>query len=520
MSGRPPRSAMMGWHWRLPATWGRWRRWPSNCATWRSCSTPALQYVRDPRLLRLIEDVRCICAATTDWHSVRAIIDDRYGYAKYPGPCHIVPNHAMVLASLLLGGDNFQRAVIDRRVGRLRHGLQRRQCRLPKRHPAWAGGLDGRRRLSHAGRRPDVRGDCRRRLLCHPTRCSRRGVSWPAAAAYRGEPIDLCRARFGFDFRGSTAGLCPTAIWPAGKHAWRSATATKRARPTVCRSSTEAWHLASAAAFRRRSFWTLPNWPRISPRSPAQRSIRRRPSLRICVLSATTTRPCAFLCTTMMPMTRSLRCEGEAIQLRRGDNEVRWTLPPLDGMPIFRLGIGVLRPRPPAVRAATTARIVLLDLDWTGAPQAFVQTGMMMTSIWNLAPRWLQAWVSSARHFAPDFKYTYCISHPEQGGVVTIGTRGLARLCRPSAAGFLAPPGRGPGLAQPGPPPLLLGAVLRAAAKSASCAVSTAEQQVLASDAFCLPGGSAVRRELLGLRRGTGGRRRWYTPARRDGCRY
>jgi hypothetical protein len=47
---------------------------------------------------------------------------------------------------------------------------------------------------------------------------------------------------------------------------------------------------------------------------------------------------------------------------------------------------------------------------------------MLMRSIWNLAPNWLRAWVSSARHFAPDFKHTYCVSHPEAEGVVTLGT--------------------------------------------------------------------------------------------------
>jgi hypothetical protein len=118
---------------------------------------------------------------------------------------------------------------------------------------------------------------------------------------------------------------------------------------------------------------------------------------------------------------QAARCEGEPLRLRRGDNEVRWTLPPLEGLPIYRFGIEFSAPDRQAPRY--DGRIALLDLDWTGAPQAFVQTGMLMTSIWNLSPRWLQAWVSSAQHFAPDFKYTYCISHPEEGGAVTIGTR-------------------------------------------------------------------------------------------------
>jgi len=48
---------------------------------------------------------------------------------------------------------------------------------------------------------------------------------------------------------------------------------------------------------------------------------------------------------------------------------------------------------------------------------------MLIKSIWNLTPFWTRAWVSSARHFAPDFKYTLCISHPTENGVVTTGSR-------------------------------------------------------------------------------------------------
>lgn len=46
-----------------------------------------------------------------------------------------------------------------------------------------------------------------------------------------------------------------------------------------------------------------------------------------------------------------------------------------------------------------------------------------MTSIWNLQPCWLRAWVSAAREFAPDFADTYCVSHREEDGLVTLGAR-------------------------------------------------------------------------------------------------
>ena len=46
-----------------------------------------------------------------------------------------------------------------------------------------------------------------------------------------------------------------------------------------------------------------------------------------------------------------------------------------------------------------------------------------MNSIWKTNPLWLAGFASSAAQFAADFKRTYCVSHTETNGVVTIGSR-------------------------------------------------------------------------------------------------
>lgn len=46
-----------------------------------------------------------------------------------------------------------------------------------------------------------------------------------------------------------------------------------------------------------------------------------------------------------------------------------------------------------------------------------------MNSIWNTNPLWLAGFASSAAQFAADFKQTYCISHIEEDGLVTIGSK-------------------------------------------------------------------------------------------------
>ena len=71
----------------------------------------AMKYVSSDTLTKLIADVRNICAKEGHWRDVRAWLDPRYGYGVCPGPCHIIPNHAMVLAALLLGGDDFQKSI-------------------------------------------------------------------------------------------------------------------------------------------------------------------------------------------------------------------------------------------------------------------------------------------------------------------------------------------------------------------------------------------------------------------------
>ena len=70
-----------------------------------------LRFVQTDELQALIADVRNICAAQKNWRKVREQLDAKYGYHIYPGPCHMVPNHAMVLAALLCAGDDFAESV-------------------------------------------------------------------------------------------------------------------------------------------------------------------------------------------------------------------------------------------------------------------------------------------------------------------------------------------------------------------------------------------------------------------------
>jgi ADP-ribosylglycohydrolase len=63
-------------------------------------------------IYRMIQEIREQHAAEPDWRKTRAWFDERYGYGKYIGGCHIVPNHGLILLGLLYGDDDFQKSLM------------------------------------------------------------------------------------------------------------------------------------------------------------------------------------------------------------------------------------------------------------------------------------------------------------------------------------------------------------------------------------------------------------------------
>jgi ADP-ribosylglycohydrolase len=58
----------------------------------------------------LIADIRRWRRQYPDWRDTRSQIEKNYGYDKYPGNCHVVPNHAIMIMAALYAPDDFARA--------------------------------------------------------------------------------------------------------------------------------------------------------------------------------------------------------------------------------------------------------------------------------------------------------------------------------------------------------------------------------------------------------------------------
>ena len=66
---------------------------------------------RHSLIYRLIADVREWSNQHPSWYDTFYRIVERYGYHRYGGNCHVVPNHAVVIMSLLYSGGDFGRGM-------------------------------------------------------------------------------------------------------------------------------------------------------------------------------------------------------------------------------------------------------------------------------------------------------------------------------------------------------------------------------------------------------------------------
>lgn len=72
-----------------------------------------LQHIpKDCLIARVVSQVReWVGLDSGDWLATRQRIEDDYGYDKFNGWCHVVPNHAVMIMALLYGGHDFSEAM-------------------------------------------------------------------------------------------------------------------------------------------------------------------------------------------------------------------------------------------------------------------------------------------------------------------------------------------------------------------------------------------------------------------------
>ena len=67
---------------------------------------------KDSLIAHVIADIRAWRIEDNDWRITRDRIESKYGYDKYGGNCHMIPNHAVIILALAYCEDDFQRALM------------------------------------------------------------------------------------------------------------------------------------------------------------------------------------------------------------------------------------------------------------------------------------------------------------------------------------------------------------------------------------------------------------------------
>lgn len=312
-------------------------------------------------LARMIADVRTWHAKDDDWHKTLARIQKKYGYDVYPGGCHVIPNHALVILALLYSGGDFHRGMMivntagyDTDCNAANVG-----CILAVRGglPALAGG-------------PDWRGPVADRLYL-PTadggRCisdALREADLLVAQAHRlrGLPFAAPKngARFHFSQPGSVQGFmadstaAPTEIIPAtgrlhlhapqatnAEYAARVLTATFAPLDTFKSSATTSYQLIACP--------TLHTGHIVTARviSPSGNSVSLHSQLVLVTLDAS-------------GQPRLLRSRPRVLSPGRSVI-LEWTIPSTHRQPILSIGV--------EFHAAAAVSLELDWLTWTGAPR-------------------------------------------------------------------------------------------------------------------------------------------------------
>ncbi|MCJ7737783.1 MAG: ADP-ribosylglycohydrolase family protein, partial [Anaerolineae bacterium] len=66
----------------------------------------------DSVIARMIGELRELRKTQDDWRAALTWLQENYGYHIYGGNCHMVPNHGLMILSLLYGDDDFQKTMM------------------------------------------------------------------------------------------------------------------------------------------------------------------------------------------------------------------------------------------------------------------------------------------------------------------------------------------------------------------------------------------------------------------------
>ena len=364
------------------------------------------QIPNDSVLYRMIGDIRGWHAKHgDDWRATFAEIKANYGYDKYGGNCHMVPNHGLILHALLHGNDDFQRALMivntsgwdtDCNSGNLgcllgiQHGLNGIDA-----GPDWRGPVSDICYLPSADSGGGVSD-----AVTQATRITRMGHSL-AGTAFT-PPKD--GARYHFAYPGAVQGFTGHECAVDNRDGKHLAIHFDLLEPgTTARATTSTFvdSLDTAKYFERRGYGLMAS-PTLSPGQTVKAAVE--------LAKPTDQAVGVAVCLRVFNGEDELQTlRSPTTTLEPGDKtELSWMVPDLGGYPVAAVGISV-------VSAPAGGTVYLDRLDWTGAPN--VTLSRLSGSMWH------RAWVNGVDQYLPRWVESYRLVHNRGTGLLLHGNR-------------------------------------------------------------------------------------------------
>ncbi len=373
----------------------------------------ALTFIpKDAIIQHLISDIRHWHATNPhDWRATRAKLEERYGYHIYGGNCHIVPNHGLVILSLLYSGGDFNTAqtIVNTcgwdtdcnaaNVGCIlgvRNGLSafdRSDWRTPVADRLYLPTADGGHAISDALRETDF-------IL-------------RSAYALRGETYTAPKngARFHFSLPGSVQGF------QAHDDSSSVANTPHPTRPNE-RCLTLEYRLEPYGT----SALLTPTFiPAEAIAMPGSYELLASPTLypgqtvRADVLASTlNTQPIdvSIAIQWYSEADRLFTLEAPAISINPGEaHTLEWQIPELNGAAIAQVGISV------ASDESQIGKLHLNSLTWGGDPNVSFHRPATECTLWH------RQWVNAADVFTPHFGEAFRLIQNRGRGMAITGTR-------------------------------------------------------------------------------------------------
>ena len=344
-----------------------------------------------------------------NWRYTFGKIQENYGYDKYGGNCHIMPNHGLIVMGLLHSNGDFSEAMkvvntagwdTDCNSGNL-------GCLMGIRN-----GLDG----------IDANVDWRTPFsdICYlPTADSGGGVSDAVSEAQRiveagcalngaTAPKPKNGARYHFSYPGSVQGFrgtnCEVSNAGNGDGSRNLAIHVDPLKPgEKARAITNTFidSIETAKYFEGRGYGLM-----TSPRLNSGQTLRTRLSLND---DASNHAEVALCVNVFNEDDQTVILHGPTVQLSPGEaTEMEWQVPSTDGYPISGTGI--------QISAASSDSTILMDyFDWDGMPE--LELGRRKGTMWN------RAWVNGVDTYHPFWGEAFRLIHNQGTGLVLYGSR-------------------------------------------------------------------------------------------------